>query len=299
MVESVRSTGGGFGGLRVTPRGCPTLNPVATAAVNGAPTADQLHYGCSRPDLGMNVRWGHRHAHAQQHRESGLLAGGSRRRAVPVRPAPGALLPRQRPFFLDGTEQFATPNNLIYARRVVAPLAATRLTGRVSKSTSVAYLMAVDDAATSATGQDHPVFNILRRRALESRDRRRHAAGLEGRLPSANAGAASRTDTGITTLTAPLWQATFNRASIKIANQVTTYGAPGSLVERFTSDIVVDRVLRQDQLSLQAVAVGRPPVNTSCRPVSRPSASRPTRATRSRTSTICSRRRPACATRWW
>jgi hypothetical protein len=41
-------------------------------------------------------------------------------RTIPVRSAAGAVLPRKRPFFLDGIEQCATPNNPIYTRRVVA-----------------------------------------------------------------------------------------------------------------------------------------------------------------------------------
>lgn len=42
-------------------------------------------------------------------------------------PRQALFFPDKRPFVLDGIEQFATPNNLIYTRRVVAPLAATRL----------------------------------------------------------------------------------------------------------------------------------------------------------------------------
>ena len=268
------------------------LNPVATAAVNGAPAADQWDYGWSRPDLGMNVRWGVTDTltlngtvnpdFSQVEADAGQFQ---------FDPRQALFFPDKRPFFLDGIEQFATPNNLIYTRRVVAPLAATRVTGRVSKSTSVAYLMAVDDAVTSATGRDHPVFNILRaqrdigtgsKAALVYTDRidgarSNRVIGADSRVVWKDIyslllqGAASRTDTGAATLTAPLWQATFNRAgrryglrmqsrgidpdfeaqsgfisrrgvaSINIANQLTTYGAPGSFVERFTSDVVVDR----------------------------------------------------------
>ena len=38
--------------------------------------------------------------------------------------------PEKRPFFLDGLEQFNTPNNLIYTRQIEAPIGATKLTGR-------------------------------------------------------------------------------------------------------------------------------------------------------------------------
>ncbi len=274
------------------------LNPIATASVNGAPAAvtegppgAAWNYGWSRPDLGMNVRWGVTDTltlngtvnpdFSQVEADAGQFQ---------FDPRQALFFPDKRPFFLDGIEQFATPNNLIYTRRVVAPLAATRLTGRVSKSTSVAYLMAVDDAATSATGRDHPVFNVLRaqrdigagsKMALVYTDRvdgarSNRVVGADTRLVWKDIyslllqGAAARTDSGNRTVTAPLWQATFNRAgrryglrmqsrgidpdfqaqsgfisrggvaSVNIANQLTAYGAPGALVERFTSDVVVD-----------------------------------------------------------
>ena len=50
----------------------------------------------------------------------------------------------KRPFFLDGIEQFTTPNNLVYSRRVVQPVAAAKLTGKAF-GTNLALLSAVDD----------------------------------------------------------------------------------------------------------------------------------------------------------
>ena len=48
-------------------------------------------------------------------------------------PRQALFFPEKRPFFLDGIEQFSTPNNLIYTRRVVAPIAATKITGKVER----------------------------------------------------------------------------------------------------------------------------------------------------------------------
>ena len=70
-------------------------------------------------------------------------------------------LQEKRPFFLDGIEQFTTPNNLIYSRRIVQPSAAVKLTGKAF-STDIALLSAIDDREVSLTGEDHPFFNILR-----------------------------------------------------------------------------------------------------------------------------------------
>lgn len=69
--------------------------------------------------------------------------------------------PEKRPFFIDGIEQFDSPNQLVYTRRIAQPLLAAKLTGTVMH-TDVAYLNAVDDRALSTTGQDHPLYNILR-----------------------------------------------------------------------------------------------------------------------------------------
>src|SRR6185436_19414905 len=76
-------------------------------------------------------------------------------------PRSALFFPEKRPFFLDGTEQFETPNQLIYTRRVVDPVGAVKLSGKLS-GTGIGFLSAVDAENTSATGLDHPVFNILR-----------------------------------------------------------------------------------------------------------------------------------------
>ena len=76
-------------------------------------------------------------------------------------PRQALFIPEKRPFFLDGTEQFSTPNGLVYTRRMVQPTAAVKLTGKVG-TTNVGLLSAVDGSIASATGRDHPLFNILR-----------------------------------------------------------------------------------------------------------------------------------------
>ena len=139
-------------------------------------------------------------------------------------------LQEKRPFFLDGIEQFTTPNNLIYSRRIVQPSAAVKLTGKVL-STDIALLSAMDDREVSFTGEDHPFFNILRlQRDLGSSSRAgvvytdriegsdyNRVAGADARIVFGEiyalqfqlAGSTTRT-AGVTT-SAPLWQARFNR----------------------------------------------------------------------------------------
>ena len=67
----------------------------------------------------------------------------------------------RRPFFIDGIEQFQTPNGLVYTRRIVQPTAAAKVAGKMG-ATNVAFLTAVDAANTSRTGADRPLYNILR-----------------------------------------------------------------------------------------------------------------------------------------
>ena len=78
-----------------------------------------------------------------------------------IDPRAALFFAEKRPFFLDGAEQFNTPSQLIYTRRIVQPVAAAKLTGKAA-GTEIAFLSAVDDRAYSASGADHPVFNILR-----------------------------------------------------------------------------------------------------------------------------------------
>ena len=164
-------------------------------------------------------------------------------------PRQALFFPEKRPFFLDGIEQFATPNNLIYTRRVVAPIAATKITGKVTGRTNLAYLAAVDDAALSATGDDHPVFNILRVQqdvGAQSRAALVYTDRIDGdrsnRVIASDArfvwkdiysltmqGAMSRTSVsdaalGNAVTTAPLWQGVFARAGRRFGMRYTVRG---------------------------------------------------------------------------
>jgi hypothetical protein len=76
-------------------------------------------------------------------------------------PRDALFFPEKRPFFLDGLEQFATPFNLAYTRRVVQPVGAVKLTGKAA-GTNIGLISAVDNEDASATGDDHPIVNMVR-----------------------------------------------------------------------------------------------------------------------------------------
>lgn len=65
-------------------------------------------------------------------------------------------VPEKRPFFLEGIELFATPNDLVYTRRILDPIAGGKVTGKIGPF-SVAHLTAVDE-----TPGDDVLFNITR-----------------------------------------------------------------------------------------------------------------------------------------
>jgi len=266
------------------------LNPVVTARADGAPTPDGWSYDAGTPEVGGNVRWGV----TRNLTLNGTVNPDFSQVETDVTqfaydPRLAIFYPEKRPFFLDGIEQFATPNQLIYTRRIVAPLAAAKLTGKVA-GTTVAALSAVDDSAYSASGDNHPVFNILRVQRdlggsskaafvytdkIEGGDYNR-VLGADTRLAFANLYtvdlqvAASRTRVDDSVRTAPLWEASFNRngrkfgfrylargideefqaaagfirragiADLRFDHRWTFYGQPGSLLESFSADVVLE-----------------------------------------------------------
>ncbi len=140
------------------------VSPEFTSRVDGAPKAAAYGYGTVDPQLGLNLRWGIT--------QNLSLTGTANPDFSQVEADVGQVtvnqrfalfFPEKRPFFLEGLEQFDTPNALIYTRRIVSPVAGAKLTGKVG-GTAVAYIGAVDDVSASLTGTDHPVVNLLRLR---------------------------------------------------------------------------------------------------------------------------------------
>lgn len=221
------------------------LNPIATAKVDGRHTSSGWNYEASRPELGMNLRWGItpnltmngtvNPDFSQVESDAGQFS---------FDPRQALFFPEKRPFFLDSIEQFSTPNNLIYTRRIAAPIAAAKITGKVGGRTNLAFLSAVDDASLSASGDGHPVFNILRvqrdvgarsRAALVYTDRidgerSNRVIGSDARLVWKDIysltlqGAVSRTAAADAAVTAPLWQGNFTRAGRRFAMRYQVRG---------------------------------------------------------------------------
>jgi len=206
------------------------LTPVVTSRMDGAPASEGWSYDARTPEAGGNVRWGVTPNLAlngtinpdfsQVESDAGQFV---------YDPRQAVFFPEKRPFFLDGLEQFSTPNRLVYTRRVVAPLGAVKLTGKAS-GFNVGLLSAVDDRAVSRSDA-HPFVNALRlQRDLSGQsklglvytdridgDDSNRVAGLDTRLAFGEIytlqlqGALSRTSRDGAVTTAPLWEASFNR----------------------------------------------------------------------------------------
>ena len=207
------------------------LNPVVTAKADGLPSADRWTYDANGPEFGANVRWGvtpNLTLNGTVNPDFSQVEADASQFTYDPRAA--LFFPEKRPFFLDGAELFNTPNRLIYTRQIAAPIAAVKLTGQAAGA-DIAVLSAADDVATSASGVNHPVFNIVRLQRnvgaaskvglaytdrVDGSDSNRVLAG-DARVQfrsiydvQLQAGA-SRTTTNGTTIWAPIWQGILNR----------------------------------------------------------------------------------------
>jgi hypothetical protein len=140
------------------------VSPEFTSRLDGAPASPSgYHYRNIDPQVGANVRWGV---------TQNLSAAGtvnpdfSQVEAdvgqVTVNQRFALFFPEKRPFFLEGLEQFDTPNALIYTRRIIDPVGGAKLTGKIGPM-AVAYIGAVDGNGGVANAP-HPLANLLRLR---------------------------------------------------------------------------------------------------------------------------------------
>jgi hypothetical protein len=223
--------------------------PELTSKISGTPTAPLVpssawSYDASRPQLGGNLRWGI---------TNNLTLAGTVKpdfsqveadiQQITYDPRQLSFYPERRPFFLDGIEYLQAPNTLIYTRRIISPVSAVKLAGKVS-GTNVGLLSAVDDQQYSSTGTNNPIFNVLRVRRdlgrsstlgfvytdkIDGSDYNR-TAGVDSRVvfgkiySLAFQGAASATRTGGVTSRGPLWEGAFDRNGRTVALHWITTG---------------------------------------------------------------------------
>lgn len=222
-------------GLRNLRRGVTVdVIPTITTSAVGTPNATTTKWGYARsnPELGGSVRWGI---------SSNLTLSGTANpdfsqveadaTQFTYDPRQAVFFAERRPFFLESQEQFTTPSQLIYTRRITQPIAATKLTGKQA-GFDIGVLSAVDSRDASLTG-DHAIYNIVRlQRDLGKTSRMgvvytdkmdgadwNRVLGVDGRLLRGLHStqwqlAGSATNRGAETIKAPLWSLsqTFNGA---------------------------------------------------------------------------------------
>ena len=140
------------------------LTPEFTTKVDGAPGPAGGRYDYrGTPQVAGNLRWGvtqNLSLTATAHPDFSQVEADIGQVTLNERFA--LFYPEKRPFFLEGLEQFDTPNSLIYTRRIAQPVVGAKLAGKVG-GTGIAYLGAIDDRDQSATGAN-PIYNMLRLR---------------------------------------------------------------------------------------------------------------------------------------
>ncbi|MEM8486451.1 MAG: DUF5916 domain-containing protein [Bacteroidota bacterium] len=144
------------------------VTPETTYGVVGSPDVDKWQYTGQRVEVGGTVRWGITNnltLNATANPDFSQIEADAAR--IQYDPREEIFITEKRPFFLDGIELFSSPTRLVYTRRMVQPVGAAKVTGKI-KNTNVAFLSAADAQSVSPTG-DTPFFNILRLRQDLSR----------------------------------------------------------------------------------------------------------------------------------
>ena len=139
------------------------LAPELTARVNGGRDPSGGYGYETTPEVGGTIRWGvtpNLSLTGTANPDFSQVEADVGQVTVNERFA--LFFPEKRPFFLEGLEQYDTPNRLIYTRRIAAPLAGAKLTGKLG-GTNLALLSAVDDNTNSVSG-DYPIYNLVRLR---------------------------------------------------------------------------------------------------------------------------------------
>ncbi len=123
--------------------------------------AGELRHGDVEPEFGANVTYGltsnltldatYNPDFSQVEADAGQIAVNERF---------ALFFPETRPFFLEGTEIFSLPEQLVYTRSIVDPVFGAKLTGKIG-SLNVGYLGAVDEVGDEPSDA---VVNLVRAR---------------------------------------------------------------------------------------------------------------------------------------
>ncbi|MEQ9398821.1 MAG: DUF5916 domain-containing protein [Longimicrobiales bacterium] len=137
------------------------INPVLTGNRFGAlDEDDRFVHGSADGDFGLNMTYGvtsnltldatYNPDFSQVEADAGQISVNERF---------ALFFPEKRPFFLEGTEVFGMPRQLVYTRSIANPIGGAKLTGKVG-SLNVGYIGAVDESFDA--GDPDTYVNLFR-----------------------------------------------------------------------------------------------------------------------------------------
>ena len=156
-------------GIHDITRGVVTeLQPTLTAELPGSRLSNgTFDRGDIRTEIGGNFRLGFTQVTLDGTINPDFSQVESDAGLVTINERFALFFPERRPFFLEGIELFASPNNLVYTRTVANPLAGGKVTGKYGAWT-VAHLTALDEFGAardgSATADTKSLANLTRLR---------------------------------------------------------------------------------------------------------------------------------------
>jgi hypothetical protein len=156
--SSYLAQAGAIEGLHDMKRGVVTeIQPFATTVNNGAVRADgRFVRGGTDFNPGVNVRLGMTAVSFDATVNPDFSQVESDAGQVTANERFALFYAEKRPFFLEGIELFSTPNQLVYTRQIVSPLAGGKLTGKFGKM-GVAFLTVKEKEDAGGA-----LFNIAR-----------------------------------------------------------------------------------------------------------------------------------------
>jgi hypothetical protein len=140
--ESFLAQSGAIAGLHDMQRGIVTeTQPVLVVSENGSRESAGAPFVRDKPDFkpGLNFRFSTTNLTVDTTVNPDFSQIEADAAQVTVNQRFALYYPEKRPFFLEGIDMFATPNQLVYTRQIVDPIAGAKLTGKLG-SWNVAYL---------------------------------------------------------------------------------------------------------------------------------------------------------------
>jgi len=165
-VASTLAQSGRLVGLRdLRPKRLVELNPVTTGKRLGQVADGRFRREAFHGEVGFNTRVGITRnlvMDATVNPDFSQVEADATRITVNERFA--LFFPEKRPFFLEGSEAFQTPQQLVHTRTIVNPVAGAKLTGKVG-SVTTGYLGVLDDSPSGTLeNPGKAAVNLLRLR---------------------------------------------------------------------------------------------------------------------------------------